>query len=68
MTEFVFDSLTRVYGFTDLNGNTYQEHITKIFADKIDKKLKDEILKVRSAGEALKILSDNNIDYNHTLE
>jgi len=68
MTEFMYDSLTNVYGFTDLNGKTYQEHITKIFADKIDEKLKKQILKVSSAGEALKILSDNNIDYTHTLE
>lgn len=68
MTEYMYDSLTQVYGFTDLNGKTYQEHITKIFADKIDEKLKKQILKVSSAGEALKILSDNNIDYTHTLE
>ena len=67
MTEELFNQLCYVRGFNNLNGNTYQEHILVIAGDRIPENLHDNIKNAKTSLDALNILDDNKIDYNHNI-
>lgn len=65
MKEEMFNQLSFVTGFNRLNGDTYQQHITIIFKDKLNENQKNTILNQVSGKDALKILNQFNINYTH---
>ena len=65
MNENLFKQLSNVRGFNNLNGNTYQEHITKIFSNELTYDQRTKILRESTAEGALKLLEEFDIDYTH---
>lgn len=65
MSPDLYNTLTMVNGFTNRNGNTYQEHIIKTLNNQINKDIKEEIIKTTTSKDALNILENNNIEYTH---
>jgi hypothetical protein len=65
MSPDLYNTLTMVSGFTNRNGNTYQEHIIKTLNNQINKDIKEEIIKTTTSKDALNILENNNIEYTH---
>ena len=68
MTPDLFNQLCYVSGFNRMNGNTYQEHIEKIFGDLLND---NEIVKIRGSkdsDEALDILKNLGVTYTHSME
>ena len=64
MTPTLYNSLSNVRGFMNLNGKTYQLHILTIF-NNLDDKIKNEIMETTDDYEALKILQKYNIEFTH---
>ena len=65
MKEEMFNQLSFVAGFNRLNGDTYQQHITIIFKDKLNETQKNTILNQVSGKDALNLLTTFNISYKH---
>lgn len=65
MSPDLYNTLTMVNGFTNRNGNTYQEHIIKTLNNQLNKDIKEEIIKTTTSKDALNILENNNIEYTH---
>jgi len=65
MSPDLYNTLTMVSGFTNRNGNTYQEHIIKTLNNQLNKDIKEEIIKTTTSKDALNILENNNIEYTH---
>lgn len=65
MKPTLFNNLCNVHGFCNMNGNTYQEHITIIFKDKLNKIQKSIILNVDTPSNALEKLKEYDIDFTH---
>ena len=68
MNENLFKQLSNVRGFNNLNGNTYQEHITIIFDKILTNSQKTIILRESTGGEALNMLDIFGIKYTHEYE
>ena len=69
MSEYImslqlFEQLSCISGFNNINGKTYMEHITIIQKD-IPNNTKDKILKCTTAEGALNVLSESGILYTH---
>lgn len=65
MSPDLYNTLTMVSGFTNRNGNTYQEHIIKTLNNQLNKDIKEQIIKTATSKDALNILENNNIEYTH---
>lgn len=65
MSPDLYNTLTMVSGFTNRNGNTYQEHIIKTLNNQLNKDIKEQIIKTTTSKDALNILETNNIEYTH---
>ena len=65
MTETLFNQLRFVHGFTEINGQTYREHILIIAGKRIPIHLHSIIREVSSGTAALNILKEHNIPYTH---
>ena len=63
MHENMFYKLVNVRGFTNLNGESYQEHL--VLQLNLKDKLKDLVLKSESDEDAKNILKENNIKFTH---
>jgi hypothetical protein len=61
-------SLCQVRGFSDYNGISYQEHIVRIFNNRLTKDKKQKILSITDDQESLKILEQYNIKFTHVYE
>ena len=61
----LFETLSTVSGFNDLNGHTYQQHIIKIFGVSISSEMETQILQSTTTNEALNVLKTNHIKYSH---
>ena len=57
--------LSSVYGFCNLNGKTYQEHIIKTAGERIPKNIHILIMATKNPEDALEILCNNQIPYVH---
>ncbi len=68
MSEYLYEELTQVLGFTKLNGYTYQEHIVLQLKNRglNNEKLFERIILAEDGKLALKILQDEGIMYTHT--
>ncbi len=64
MTYKLFKQLQHVYGFNNMNGNNYMEHIIIARPD-IPDNIQKQILKCSDSKKALEILTNNNISYTH---
>lgn len=68
MTPDLFNQLCYVSGFNRMNGNTYQEHIEKIFGHLLND---TEIVRIRvskDSDEALDALKQIGISFTHSME
>lgn len=62
MNPELFYSLCSVRGFNEMNGSTYQEHITIILDKYLSDEIKKKILSSETVEEALKYI---NVPYTH---
>ena len=62
MSPDLYNSLTNVHGFTDMNGETYQKHIIIILGEFLSNEVKEKILNTDNIEEALKLI---NVPYTH---
>ena len=62
MSPDLFNSLCNVRGFNDLNGKTYNEHITIILGKFLDNETKKSILNSETPEVSLKLLP---FEYTH---
>jgi len=65
MSSGLYYSLTKVHGFTNMNGKTYQEHIIIILGDFLSNEVKDNIITTDNIEKALSLI---NIPYTHQYE
>jgi len=65
MAKNAFQNLSFIRGFNNMNGNSYQEHITIIFEDRLTQEQKDEILSENDSDKALCMLKSYGINYTH---
>ena len=65
MSPELYGTLSMVSGFTNRNGNTYQEHIIKTLDNQLNKDIKEKIIKTTTSKEALEVLQKNKIEYTH---
>jgi hypothetical protein len=72
MSVELFNQLTYVQGFTNLNGKNYAEHVLLILKDVLSVECNKEIMNIKpdvNIGlESLKILDKYNINYTHDME
>jgi len=72
MSVELFNQLTYVQGFTNLNGKNYAEHVLLILKDVLSDESKNEIMSIKTdvntGLETLKLLNKYNIDYTHDME
>lgn len=68
MTPELFQQLSNVRGFNNLNGVTYQDHIIIIFSDSLTSSQKDEVKKCENELDALDYLKNQLIDLTHNYE
>ncbi len=66
MTPALFENLKSVNGFTNLNGNTYKEHICIIFSSALTDEQKINIINKTTCDDALKYLG-TIIQYTHEM-
>jgi mannitol/fructose-specific phosphotransferase system IIA component (Ntr-type) len=59
----VFKQLSKVGGFSNVNGDTYQKHITIILDKSLNDKQIEEILNCKTDEEALELLKTFKIPY-----
>ena len=64
MHEKMYYNLCNVTGFTNINGRTYQEHLTIIL--KVEDEIKNLVLNSETAEDAKNILKENGIVFTHT--
>ena len=68
MSPELFNNLSYVQGFNNLNGKTYQDHIVIILGEILSDEYKEEILKATTPSQALAILDTAGIKYTHSYE
>ncbi len=62
MSPQLYNQLTFVNGFTNLNGDSYQKHIIIALGKYLSDAVKENILKTKNIEDALKLI---NISYTH---
>ena len=61
----LFKQLINIDGFTHINGNTYNEHIILTFNNILLDEQKNKIQRAETNEDALKLLSEFNINFTH---
>lgn len=64
MSPGLFNTLSNVRGFNDMNGNNYQQHINIIFDNRLNSEEKSNILNL-SDRKALVYLHNLGIEFTH---
>ncbi len=65
VSPYLFDQLSNVQGFNNTNGYTYQECIVRTFDDRISHDIKEKSMSMISIEDALNVLKESGVDYNH---
>ena len=60
-----YNTLSQVRGFTNLNGYTYQEHITKTLKDVLTNEQEKQVLSAPTIEDVLTLLVIFGINYTH---
>ena len=68
MTPDLFNQLCYVSGFNKMNGNTYQEHIEKMFGSLMNDNEIARIRDCKNSDEALGVLKNLGVCFTHSME